>query len=34
MTTITRDELYKLVWTEPIQKLAKRYSISDLLLGS
>ena len=29
MTTITRDELYSLVWSEPIQKLAKRFNISD-----
>jgi hypothetical protein len=33
MTTITRDELYALVWTEPIQKLAPRYGLSDRGLG-
>jgi hypothetical protein len=33
MTTLTRDELYALVWSEPIQKLAKRYGLSDRGLG-
>jgi hypothetical protein len=32
-TSITRDELYALVWSEPIQKLAKRFKISDRGLG-
>lgn len=32
-TSISRDELYTLVWSEPIQKLAKRFNISDRGLG-
>src|SRR5688572_33264210 len=31
--TIERDQLYEQVWTEPIQKLAKRYYLSDRGLG-
>jgi hypothetical protein len=27
--TLTREELYALVWSEPIQKLAPRYGLSD-----
>lgn len=27
--TLTRKELYDLVWTEPLSKLAKKYKISD-----
>ena len=33
MLTLTREELYALVWTEPIQKLARRYGMSDRGLG-
>jgi hypothetical protein len=33
MPSLTRDELYALVWTEPIQKIAPRYNISDRGLG-
>jgi hypothetical protein len=33
MTTLTRDKLYALVWSEPIHKLAKQYGISDRGLG-
>jgi len=29
-TRLTRDELYELVWAEPIQKLAPRFGISDV----
>ena len=28
--TFTRHELYKMVWSEPISTIAKRYSISDI----
>ena len=31
--TLTRDELYALVWSQPIQKLSKRYNIADRGLG-
>jgi hypothetical protein len=31
-TTLTREELYELVWTEPIQTLATRFGISDVAL--
>ena len=27
--TLTRKELYDLVWTEPLSRLAKKYKISD-----
>lgn len=27
--TITRKELYNLVWSEPLSRLAKKYKISD-----
>jgi hypothetical protein len=27
--TLTRKELYDLVWAEPLSKLAKKYKISD-----
>jgi len=27
--TLTREELYTLVWAEPLSTLAKRYSLSD-----
>ena len=30
---VTREELYALVWSEPIQKLARRYGLSDPGLG-
>jgi hypothetical protein len=33
MSTLTRDELYAFVWSEPIQKLSKRYGLSDRGLG-
>jgi len=32
-TTLTRDELYQLVWSEPIQKIAPTFNISDRGLG-
>lgn len=28
--SLTRTELYKMVWSEPISKIAKRYNISDV----
>ncbi len=28
--TFTRTELYNMVWSEPISKIAKRYNISDV----
>jgi hypothetical protein len=31
--TLTREELYALVWSEPIQKLAPRYGLSDRGFG-
>lgn len=31
-TTLTREELYELVWTEPMQTLATRFGISDVAL--
>ena len=31
--TLTRDEFYALVWSEPIQKLAPRYGLSDRGFG-
>src|SRR5258706_16122394 len=31
--TIERDKLYEQVWTEPIHKLCKQYSLSDRGLG-
>ncbi|MBW7934320.1 MAG: hypothetical protein H3C62_12105, partial [Gemmatimonadaceae bacterium] len=31
-TTLTREELYELVWTEPMQTLAARFGISDVAL--
>lgn len=30
---LTRDELYNLVWSEPMQQLAKRFNISDVGLA-
>ena len=33
MPTLTRDELYTLVWSEPASKVAARYGISDRGLG-
>jgi hypothetical protein len=33
MPTLTREELYALVWTEPTSKIAPRYGISDRGLG-
>jgi hypothetical protein len=30
--TINREELYKLVWEEPITRVAKRFGISDVML--
>jgi hypothetical protein len=32
-TTLRRDELFHLVWSEPIQRLAKRFGLSDRGLG-
>ena len=32
-TTLTREELYALVWSEPIQKIALRYGLSDRGFG-
>jgi hypothetical protein len=32
-TTLTREELYALVWSEPIQKIAPRYGLSDRGFG-
>ena len=29
MIVFTREELYELVWTEPLSRLAKKYSITD-----
>jgi len=29
---LTRRELYDLVWTEPLSRLAKRFKISDIAL--
>src|SRR3954466_2560489 len=31
--TLTRQELYDRVWTEPVEKLAKEYGLSDVGLG-
>lgn len=31
-TTLTREELYELVWTEPMQTIAARFGISDVAL--
>jgi hypothetical protein len=31
--TFTREELYTLVWSEPIQKIAPRYGLSDRGFG-
>lgn len=31
--TLTRQELYELVWSEPMRTLAKRYGISDVALA-
>jgi hypothetical protein len=33
MPTLTREELYVLVWSEPIQKIAPRYGLSDRGFG-
>lgn len=33
MATLTREELYALVWSEPIQKIAPRYGLSDRGFG-
>jgi hypothetical protein len=33
MAILTREELYALVWTEPIQKIAPRYGLSDRGFG-
>ncbi len=30
---LKREELYKLVWSEPVSKLARRYVLSDRGLG-
>jgi len=30
---LTREELYELVWTVPMQRLAERYGISDVALA-
>lgn len=32
-TQLTRQELYELVWSEPMRTLAKRYGISDVGLA-
>jgi hypothetical protein len=29
MTMITREKLYELIWSEPIQKVAPRFGMSD-----
>lgn len=31
--TLTRQELYDRVWTEPVEKVAKEYGLSDVGLG-
>ena len=31
--TFTREELYRLVWSEPLRTLAKRFGISDVALA-
>ena len=31
--TLTRQQLYDRVWTEPVEKLAKEYGLSDVGLG-
>jgi hypothetical protein len=33
MRTLTRDELHALVWSEPMQRLARRFGISDVALA-
>jgi hypothetical protein len=33
VVTLTREQLYTLVWSEPIQRIAPKYGISDLGLG-
>ena len=33
MPTLTREELCALVWSEPIQKIAPRYGLSDRGFG-
>lgn len=33
MESITREELYRLVWSEPITKIAPRYGLSDRGMG-
>jgi len=33
MPTLTREQLYALVWTEAIQKIAPRYGLSDRGFG-
>lgn len=33
LTTLTRAELYDLVWSEPRTRLAKRFGVSDVALG-
>jgi hypothetical protein len=32
LTTISREELYKLVWTEPVRTIAQRMGVSDVWL--
>lgn len=31
--TVTRDELYVLVWTEPMQQVARRFDVSDVAVA-
>jgi hypothetical protein len=31
---LTREQLYDLVWSEPLQRLAKRISISDVAIAN
>jgi hypothetical protein len=33
METVTREELYRLVWSEPITKIAPPYGLSDRGMG-
>jgi hypothetical protein len=33
IVTLTRDELYKLVWSRPMSQLSREYSISDVGLA-
>jgi hypothetical protein len=32
LTTISREELYKLVWIEPVRTIAQRMGVSDVWL--